>query len=174
MLINGSNTAQVYRNGNSVLIEADGFQVISNVLDKIEKFPNSKIFTGMTFDFTLTFDRSTLLPILNRAMIFTVADLSNAVVVSFKKGQLEISSYNAKDGAGSQEIIECGYDGNDISFLVDGKDFIDELTGLPTDSFELHFDGEKSEEEYKGLVKIKQGKVYYMLSILDVTDKGDA
>lgn len=159
-----SKKVTVKKIGNQAVFKGDNFRVVSSLIDGIEKFPSADPFIEQTMQHKIKVNRQTLTPILDRACIFTVADLSNAVNLTFKKNEMVVSSFNTKDSGGSKESVDITYDGDEFSILIDGDDLINLMNGLVNDEFEFYVEPETIN------IKIVQEGIVYILCTLDFSN----
>jgi DNA polymerase-3 subunit beta len=152
---------KVRKIGNQALFNGDSFRVVSTLVDGIEKFPNADPFVMQSMEHKVKINRQTLIPILNRACIFTTLDLSNAVKLTFKNNEMVVSSFNTKDSGGSNEAIDINYSGAEFSILIDGNDLINLMNGLVNDEFEIYAEPDTIN------IKIVQEGIVYILCTLD-------
>lgn len=154
------------RQGNEVFLYTDGYAILSTIVDGIDKFPSTEPFLNQTMEVKLKMDRRELIPILERACIFTLADLSNAVTLTVRNGEIEVKSFADVDTSGSSEVVAVQYSGDPFTVLLDGKDLADILKSLNEDSLLMFL------ESGCANIKIEQDKLIYILCTLDFNVKG--
>jgi DNA polymerase-3 subunit beta len=169
-----TKSADFMRNGNQIVIDGGTFKIVSSMIDGIEKFPSTTPFIEQKLQYKIKMNRQTLVPILDRACIFTVEDLSNAVQIRFTPSEVEVQSFNNKDGGKSSESLPVTYvttddfetlvEGNEFTLLVDGQDMMNVLAGLNKDEFELMVEKEAIS------IKIEQEGLFYFVCTLDFDD----
>jgi DNA polymerase III sliding clamp (beta) subunit (PCNA family) len=129
-------TAELSYTSDFLEIKTEGTRILGNLLCGLENFPDDDILSNFNYDKMAVVSKKSLLPVLDRALIFV--DTLGAIELVFKENIIECRLVGGSDVDTYEEIP---YQGNvDVSIKVNVGMLYQIASALDTETLELHVD----------------------------------